>query len=827
MKKPVFRVAISALSLASLLAGFIQVSRVQAETRSSPARILGTVPDFTLTNQGGHAFGTQFLKGKVWVANFIFTTCPNTCPEQTRRMHELQEKLKTTALWEDVRLVSFSVDPETDTPDVLRAYAKSNDAAPGHWHFLTGSRKEIWNLSKTGFKLDVGESPPGGRFPLFHSPNLIVVDPAGRIRGYFDGTTDEGVGAANDAVLGLAAEVPPVYLGRMEPRPAWLGERAEAQLDTINRFKVFHGFRFVDQRASSGIDFRHRIVDDAGRSYKAAHYDHGNGVVIADVDGDGLHDIYFSNQAGSNRLYRNLGGGRFEDITDAAGVADADRIGVSAAFADIDNDGDPDLYVTGIRQPNRLYENDGAGRFADISRLSGLDYSGHPSASVFFDYDRDGLLDLFLCNVGVFTTDRVRKVTCDATTLLHEPGEFEFYDAFPDAFAGHLKPERLEGSRLYRNLGGNRFLDVTEKTGLVDKSWNGDAAPVDFNGDGWIDLYVANMQGHDQYYQNLNGKRFERKSREVFPATPFGSMGVKAFDYDNDGDLDLYVTDMHSDMAENIGPELEKAKNRTTWPPSMLNLQGIPSIHGNAFFRNRGDGTFQEISDAIGAENYWPWGFSVGDLNANGYDDIFIASSMNFPFRYGVNTLLLNNRGREFLDSEFILGVEPRPDDRLEVPWFDLDCAGADRDHVNCRGVDQPMTMMSPRGSRSSVIFDLDDDGDLDIVAAEFHTEPLVFVSDLSERREIRYLKICLEGSKSNRDGLGSKVTVHAGDATYMKVHDGQSGYLSHSVAPLYFGLGDADAVDGIEVVWTSGRKQELAGPIEGNRTLWIREPDA
>jgi len=820
-----YRTTILASVLVALLPGLTHVRQAQAETNAEEPRVLGAVPDFTLMNQGGHAFGNQFLKGKVWVANFIFTTCPNTCPEQSRRMRELQEKLETTPAWEVIRLISFSVDPETDTPDVLRAYAKVYEADPGHWHFLTGSRKAIWDLSKTGFKLDVGEAPPGGPSPLFHSPMLIVVDAVGRIRGYFDGMTDEGVEAVRVTALGLAEEAPPIARGRIEPIPRWLNQRAEAQRTTTNRFKAFHNFRFVDRQASSGIAFRHRIVDDAGRSYKPAHYDHGNGVIIADVDVDGLLDIYFSNQAGSNRLYRNLGNGRFEDITDRAGVADAGRIGVSATFADVDNDGDPDLYVTGLRSPNRLYENDGAGRFTDISAASGIDYAGHPSAAVFFDYNRDGLLDLFLCNVGVFTTDRQRKVALDATTLLHEAGEFEFYEAFPDAFAGHIKPERTETSRLYRNLGKNHFADVTKEAGLADESWNGDAVPADLNGDGWIDLYLANMQGHDQYYQNLNGERFERKSREVFPATPWGSMGVKAFDYDNDGDLDVYVTDMHSDMAEDIGPELEKQKNQAAWPASLLNLEGIPSIRGNAFFQNQGDGSFKEISDAIGVENYWPWGFSVGDLNADGYDDVFIASSMNYPFRYGVNSLLLNNLGREFLDSEFILGIEPRPDDRLEIPWFELDCGGADKSHPNCRGVDHPLTMMSPRGSRSSVIFDLDDDGDLDIVVAEFNTEPLVFVSDLSTRKAIHYLKVRLEGTRSNRDGLGATVTIHAGGSAYMKVHDGQSGYLSHSLAPLYFGLDDADVVDKIEVAWPSGRKQELPGPIQANRMLSIREP--
>jgi hypothetical protein len=621
---------------------------------------------------------------------------------------------------------------------------------------------------------------------------------------------------------------------RIVPPPDWLKSRAEEQLATSSRFDVFHDFHFTDELPSSGISFRHRIVDCAGYRHKAAHYDHGNGVVIADVDSDGKYDIYFSNQVGRNQLWRNLGGGKFEDITEEAGVADGDRIGVSAAFADIDNDGDPDLYVTGTRAPNVLYENDGTGHFTNISESSGVDYTGHSSAAVFFDYDRDGLLDLFLCNVGDFTTDRYEKVINDATTEVFESGDYYYYVASPDAFGGHLLPERTESSRLYRNQGGNRFVDVTAETGLEDATWNGDAIPLDVNEDGWLDLYLCNMQGHDQYYENVGGEKFEKKGRDLFLATPWGSMGAQFFDFNNDGKLDLYVTDMHTDMAEDIGPEREKLKNRVQVPESMLNRQGIPSIFGNAFYLNQGDGTFTEVSDEIGAENYWPWGLSVADLNADGYNDVFITASMNYPFRYGVNSLLLNNRGQEFLDSEFILGVEPRAEDKTEMPWFEVDCS-VDKEHRACEGFDPAVamfrnnpkvTVMAPRGSRSSVIFDLDDDGDLDIVANEFNSEPLVFISDLSEKTSIGYLKIQLEGSQSNRDGLGARVTVQAGSNSYVKVYDGQSGYLSQSLYPLYFGLGEAKAVDQIEVVWPSGQHQVLAGPIPANQLLKIKEPE-
>ena len=126
---------------------------------------------------------------------------------------------------------------------------------------------------------------------------------------------------------------------------------------------------------------------------------------------------------------------------------------------------------------------------------------------------------------------------------------------------------------------------------------------------------------------------------------------------------------------------MKSLKSRIQWPDSLLQTGG-QSIFGNAFFQNQGNGTFKEISDLIGAENYWPWGLSVGDLNADGYEDVFVASSMNFPFRYGVNTVLLNNRGTGFLDSEYILGVEPRQGDRRLTPWFTLDCSAQDIENL-------------------------------------------------------------------------------------------------------------------------------------------------
>ena len=202
---------------------------------------------------------------------------------------------------------------------------------------------------------------------------------------------------------------------------SWLEKLRDAQVKAASGVTAFHDFQFTDRLAESGISFQHRVVDDAGKTYKAAHYDHGNGLAIADVDGDGLTDIYFVNQVGGNQLWKNVGGGKFQDITASAGVAVSGAVGVSASFADIDNDGDADLYVTTVRAGNRLFENDGQGRFRDISAASGLGYVGHSSGAVFFDYDRDGRLDLFLVNVGRYTTDRSRAPATSTTWRSRTP----------------------------------------------------------------------------------------------------------------------------------------------------------------------------------------------------------------------------------------------------------------------------------------------------------------------------------------------------------------------------------------------------------------------
>ena len=599
-----------------------------------------------------------------------------------------------------------------------------------------------------------------------------------------------------------------------EDASALLAARKQRQLKTVDQFKVFYQFQFEDKLGLSGIAFVNHAVDDATRDYQPAHYDHGTGIAVADVDGDGLYDVYFVSQTGGNELWKNLGGGKFKNITAEAGVGVPGRISISAAFADIDNDGDPDLFVTTVRGGNLLFENDGHGRFRDITREAGIDGAAHSSGAFFFDYDHDGLLDLFVCNIGKYTSDR--------------KGAQGQYTALPDAFFGHMFPERYEFPVLYKNLGHNRFRDVTAEAGLKPVGWSGDATFTDLNGDGWPQLYVLNMQGANHFFENRGGKFSEQTSR-YFPKTPWGAMGIKFFDYDNDGRMDLYVTDMHSDMWAEAAPEDEKKKAPKPLGEDILMGPTSSFVFGDALYHNAGQGKFEEVSDRMGVETYWPWGPSVGDLNADGWDDIFITAGMSFPYRYGINSLLLNNRGQKFLDAEFLLGVEPRRGGRTHIPWFELDCSELPPDAAKhfqdpCKGQTGQITVMAPLASRSAAVFDLDNDGDLDIVVNDFNSAPQILVSNLSARRRIHWLKVKLIGTASNRDGLGATVRVTAGGRTLTKYNDGKSGYLSQSSLPLYFGLGDALKVDRVEIDWPSGRKQVITQDLRANDVLQIKE---
>ena len=772
-----------------------------ADPSYSP-KALFDLPSYKMVDGKGEVFGSDDLAGQAY---FIFTfsgNCDEPCSSYLTALKSAKNAMEQNFnTWNELAYVAINTD-ESITQEGLTEFAEKNDLEDS-WYML-----RTW----TDF--------PQSALPADYNAEqeVLLVDREGQVRGRFN-LSDEGV---EEKIIQITRRVLRDPHKRIaDPleiiNPEWLDKRMVAQLKKRDRIQSFVDFSFEDMVQESQITWRHQVADDAGKTYKPSHYDHGNGILTADVDGDQLLDLYFISQIGENQLWKNMGAGKFQNITAKSGLALRDLVCVSGSFADIDNDGDQDLFVTSILGGNKLFENNGKGNFKDISKASGLDYKGHSAGASFFDYDKDGLLDLFVSNVGKFTTGKTSTMEVKHPSEPLQDGSYEFPEAMKDAFFGHLFPDRKEQSILYHNEGGNRFKNVSAEMNLQDTSWTGDSHPMDLNGDGWTDLYLTNMQGDDQYYENVEGKSFVKKSREVFPKTPWGAMSIGVSDFDSDQDLDVFISDMHSDMAQDFTYWDEKKKNPVNFPPKFLvNSDGI---YGNAFFKNGGDMKFEDVSMQNGAENLWPWGMTVGDVNADGFEDVFVASSMNYPFRYAVNSMLINEGGK-FADAEFILGLEPRKNNQTATWWFNY--TDENTEVVEKWGEQEVWAAL---GTRSSVFLDLDDDGDLDIVTSEFNSAPMVMMSNLSEKKsDLNFVKIQLEGTSSNRNGFGAVVKVNSGGKTIMRHNHGKSGYLSQSVAPLYIGLGSSNTVDSIEVIWPSGKTQKLTQGIALNGTTRIIE---
>ncbi len=576
------------------------------------------------------------------------------------------------------------------------------------------------------------------------------------------------------------------------------------------------GFR--EAARESGITFRMNFLpNEQGEKFKINLYDHGCGVAVGDFDTDGFDDIYFVNQLGKNALYRNKGDGTFEDVTEKAGVGLGDRVCVGAAFADFDNDGKLDLYVTTTRGGNVLFRNMGDGTFKDITKEAGLTLIAHSQTATFFDFDNDGYLDLFVTNTAKWTLD-------------YDPAA-KYFAGMPDFWQMARAPH--EFNKLYRNNGDGTFTDVTEKAGLQGKGWGGDVAVFDFNDDGYLDLLVTNMFGASQLYRNNRDGTFTDVTKETLGRTSWGAIGSKAFDFNNDGRLDLFIVDMHSDMwlpqfvapDPNLGPpyDFKKKYASVMGPVESLGADGREAerklndlfkirpnevLFGNTFFKKLPDGKFAEISEQANLETFWPWGIAVGDFDNDGYEDLFLPSGMGHPYGYWPNALLMNNGDETFTDRATTTGIEPPPGGR----YLDQKIGG------------KP----APKSSRCAAVADFDGDGRLDLVVNNFNDHPYYYRNEFPKKN---YIAFRLTGAKSkdnpkgsNRDAVGALVWIHMGEEVMVRQVNPAGGYLSQSSQTLHFGLGDRQKVDRVDIRWPRGLQQKIENP-EINKVHRVVEP--
>lgn len=576
--------------------------------------------------------------------------------------------------------------------------------------------------------------------------------------------------------------------------------------------------RFTDVLPQSRITFHHHFLDwETGASYRVSPYDHGSGVCVADFNGDGWDDVYFLNFLGANQLYLNQGGLTFLDATETSGIGLGQAVCVGAAAGDYDNDGDADLYVTTYRGGNHLFRNRGNATFDDVTESAGVGYVGHSSGTTWFDYDLDGDLDLYLVNIGRFTTDTLARNEICAYEAVQVP--FGDFMAQPD----ELNPG--EPNILWRNDGGGRFTDVTRHARLTAAEWNAGMAVADIDLDGDLDVYVSSMFGPNHLFINQGDETFREDTDRALRRTSWGGMGCAFFEANGDAFPDLFVADMHSDMwskpdddVSHITPHLKY--DSASGPSgdgraiaSAAQTRAARVLFGNTFFLNRGNGRFTEWSTEANVETWWPWGVAPGDFNNDGATDLFLPSGMGFPYPFWPNALLLNDGHARFHDVTQASG--------LAVPREGEYIAEATIDSYVMENRRYPGARFS-RSSRSAATADFDHDGDLDLVVNNFNHEPYLLRNDTPRAH---FLQVRLQGTTANADGFGARVVVHAGGHSWSRHSTSAQGYLSQSSAVVHFGLGHRSHVDRVEVFWPGWITPQIvvAPPID--RRLHVQQP--
>jgi Tfp pilus assembly protein PilF/peroxiredoxin len=538
-----------------------------------------------------------------------------------------------------------------------------------------------------------------------------------------------------------------------------------------------------------------------------------HGVSVADTDGDGLEDIFVCQPAGfPKRLFRNRGDGTFEDITEASGLGFLDDAS-QAIFADVDNDGDQDLVIVGSSGP-ALFLNDGKAHFtrsADAFKIKAL--QGSPMSIAVADYDRDGFLDVYLCLYSYFIGASENRGGTPAP----------YHDA-----------QNGPPSLLLRNDGHGHFTDVTEEAGLNENNnrYSFAASWGDYDGDGWPDLAVANDFGRKHLYHNEGSKDGKVTFKDVTAAAgvedPGAGMSTTWVDYDNDGRLDLYFGNMWSAAGQRVTSE------PGFMPEASEDVKALYRRHarGNTLFRNRGDGTFEDVTIPAGAEmGRWAWSSDAIDFDNDGFEDLYIVNGM------------FTRKAEEDLDSFFWRQVVARsPLTRVtgtpyDESWRVITRLLADHSQANhqrnvflrndghggFQEVSGAVGLDLDQDGRSFAVVDYDLDGDPDLIVMAARSAPQlrIFRNDVGQKNASVALR--LTGTKSNRDAIGARVTVETDTLRRTKVVQANSGFISQSSKELLFGLGKSTRIAKVTITWPSGTSQVITDlPI--NRRVHIEE---
>lgn len=591
----------------------------------------------------------------------------------------------------------------------------------------------------------------------------------------------------------------------------------------------FTALYFLEQAGESGCHNVHSMVKLAPVFANIMPWlsSVGAAAAAADYDADGDADIYVTNSGhgDSNKLFENQGDGRFVDVTAMAGVGCTNAIGANmhAIWGDVDNDGDLDLYVVKWAATNSLYRNNGDGTFTDVSSSAGVDYWGYANGATFLDYDRDGWLDILVGNYFAEKVHDPRSGELVRSDLWDPVTTRVMHETFTDAANGGRNV-------LYRNRGDGTFEDVTVQVGLAATAWTLAVGSGDLNNDGWPDLYLANDFGPDECYLNTGATESTPRFRVL--VDPRGHPGIGADwwkgmnidmgDVNNDGYLDLYVTNIFA------------AKYKTD-EGNMLWINHADAVMpGGRGFHNIG-------KESATFDGGWGWGGKFADFNHDGLLDIFTVNGFvtgderqNYWFQLQEMVTQTKNQTADARDwpvmgardlsgrepSRLFMQVSAQSDRREALRFVDVSAAVGITDLLNGRGI---------------ALADFDGDGDLDIFVANQGAHSLYYVNQLNQPnvRRADFLQVKLVGEPnaplewgdrklaSTRDAVGARIIVGTSHGTFMREVQGGQGFASQSEYALHFGLPDGADVAHITIKWPSGREDVLEA--EQARTLLNR----